>query len=78
MSNKELYLKIKQEVLGYSFYGFLDQSKWKEFQAANFFRSGKVEDDEYSSKVNQQLSGAAMQQTIEEIDKRLKKFFELE
>lgn len=78
MSNKELYQKIKQEVLGYSYYGFLDHSKWKEFQAANFGRSGKVDEDEYSSKVNRQLSGAAMQQTIEEIDKRLMKLFELE
>lgn len=68
--------KIKEEVLGYSPYGFIDQTNWQQFKDTYFFRSGKIENEEYSANINKILSGAAMMHTISEIEKRLDKFLE--
>ena len=75
---KALLAKIKRDVLGYSSYGFLDHTKWKDFQRKYFARSGQVNNDAYSAQVNQHLSRAALQHTLEEVYKRLEQFFEKE
>lgn len=77
MTREEFYRQFKRNILGYSPYGFLDQSQWKKFRKKYFYRSGKIIDDEYTPLVNEVLSGAAMQLTLEEIDNRLKKWFQL-
>lgn len=73
--NKLLY-DLLTKILGYSTFGFLDQEQWKDFQDTYFFREGEVSGEKYSSKINRHLSGAAMQQTLEEIRNKLEKYFQ--
>jgi hypothetical protein len=71
MTNKELIEKIKREVLGIPTYGFEDTELWKEFEDNYFSRSGVIDGESYSAKLNGHLSGAALSHTLTEIRKRL-------
>lgn len=73
--NKQLY-DLLVKVLGFSPYGFLDGTKWKDFEDAHFFRAGTCEGENYSAHINRHVSRAAMLQTIDEIRDRIEKYFD--
>jgi hypothetical protein len=62
---------VDEKLLGYTTFGFVDQELWADFIDTYFFRSGVTEGEEYSSKINRNISGAALCQTLDELHKQL-------
>ncbi len=71
MSNKELIKHINEQILGIPQFGFEDKNLWDEFIKTHFSRSGEIENEPYSSLINETLSRAALSQTLNEIRVRL-------
>lgn len=60
MTNNQLIEKIKTEGLGIPTYGFEDEKIWGPFINTHFTREGSINNESYSSLVNETLSRAAL------------------
>lgn len=76
---KDLYLKLKRDVIALDPYGFFSKdSHWQKFAEKTFFRSGTLEQEHYSGTINMHLSTAALLHTLTQIDTMLKQLLEQE
>jgi len=78
MTNKELIEKIQKDVLGIPKYGIEDEAIWGKFINQHFTRSGEINNEPYSSELNQTLSRAALSQTLNHIRFSLNQLIEEE
>lgn len=82
---KQLKDKLLKEALGFTEYGYtgsnnwhVDSKKWEQFQRDYFSRSGEIDGEKYSSKLNQHLSGTALLHLLDYLRNRIEKLLDAE